>query len=152
MDKFVKIKDTSKNVEVILPSEELFKRKLLDRLGDEYLIIKSQYKYCSIDFCIVNKFNLKILHLEHKERNCLKNAYPSTIINYSKLMSYKRNYQNTIMIWGYKENAVKFLVYSEDLLKYKTSDCKNQEVIYIKNDILLDGLDNLISTIIQKLK
>ncbi len=152
MDKFVKVKDTSKNIEVILPSEELFKRKLLEVLGDEYLIIKSQYKYCSIDFAIINKFNLKILHLEHKERNCNKNAYPSTIINYSKLMSYKRNYQNTIMIWGYKENAVKYLVYSEDLLKYQTSDCKNQEVIFIQNDILLDGFDNLIATIINKLK
>lgn len=152
MDKFVSVKDTSKNIELILPSEEIFKRKLLDVLGDEYLIIKSQYKYCSIDFCIVNKFNLKILHLEHKERNCHKNLYPSTIINYSKLMSYKRNYQNTIMIWGYKENAVKYLVYSEDLLKYPTSDCKNQPVIYIQNDILLDGFDNLIATIINKLK
>ena len=64
MDRFVDVKDTSKNIEVILPSEEIFKRKLLDVLGDEYLIIKSQYKYCSIDFCIVHKFNLKILHLK----------------------------------------------------------------------------------------
>ena len=72
MDKFVSVKDTSKNIELILPSEEIFKRKLLDVLGDEYLIIKSQYKYCSIDFCIVNKFNLKILHLEHY---CYANVY-----------------------------------------------------------------------------
>jgi len=152
MDKFISIKDTSINTNVILPSEELFKRRLLDVLGKDFLIIKSQYKYCSIDFAIINKFNLKILHLEHKERNCHKNAYPSTIINYSKLMSYKRNYQNTIMIWGYKENAVKYLVYNEDLLKYQTSDCKNQEVIFIQNDILKDGFDNLIATIINKLK
>ena len=152
MDKFVNVKDTSKNIEVILPSEEIFKRKLLDVLGDEYLIIKSQYKYCSIDFCIVHKFNLKILHLEHKQRNCHKNRYPSTIINYSKLMSYKRNYQNTIMIWSYESDAVKYLVFNEDLLKYETCNCKNQDVIYIKNDILLDGFDNLIATIIKKLK
>jgi len=152
MDNFVSVKNTSKNIEVILPSEEIFKRKLLDVLGDEYLIIKSQYKYCSIDFCIINKWNLKILHLEHKQRNCHKNRYPSTIINYSKLMSYKRNYNNTILIWSYETDAVKYLVYSEDLLKYETSYCKNQDVIFIKNETLLDGFDSLIATIQLKLK
>jgi len=152
MDRFVDVKDNSNNTNVILPSEEIFKRKLLDVLGKDYLVIKSQYKYCSIDFCIVHKFNLKILHLEHKQRNCHQNRYPSTIINYSKLMSYKNNYQNTILCWGYESNAVKYLVYNEDLLKYQTSNCKNQEVIFIKNDMLKDGFDSLISTIINKLK
>ncbi len=152
MDKFVSVKDTSINTNVILPSEEDFKKRLVEVLSDEYLVIKSHFKYCSVDFAIINKWNLKILHLEHKQRKCHQNRYPSTIINYSKLMSYKRNYQNTIMIWSYETDAVKYLVYSEDLLKYQTSDCKNQEVIYIKNDILKDGFDNLIATIIKKLK
>ena len=141
-----------KNKEIILPSEEIFKRKLIDELGDDYFIIKSQDKYCSVDFCIIYKWNLKILHLEHKQRNCLKNSYPSTIINQSKLISYNSCYKNTILIWSYKENAVKYLVFNEDLLKYKTCTLKNQEVVYIKNDILKDGFDNLIATIKLKLK
>ena len=152
MDRFVDVVDTSINTNVILPSEELFKRRLVEVLSDEYLVIKSHFKYCSVDFAIINKWNLKILHLEHKQRNCHQNRYPSTIINYSKLMSYKNNYQNTILCWGYESNAVKYLVYNEDLLKYQTCNCKNQDVIFIKNDMLKDGFDSLIATIINKLK
>ena len=151
MDKFVDVKDTSKTIEIILPSEEQFKIKLMNTLGDNYFIVKSQMKYCSIDFCIINRKNLKVVYLEHKQRNCNKNKYPSTIINYCKLTSFSRNYQNAIMVWSYIDDD-KFLVYTKDLLDLPQKDCKNQSVVYLKNDMLKNGYDNLISTIKHKLK
>jgi len=151
MDKFVDVKDTSKTIEIILPSEEQFKIKLMNTLGDNYFIVKSQDKYLSIDFCIINRKNLKVVYLEHKQRKCNQNTYPSTIINYCKLESFSRNYKNAIMVWSYNDND-KFLVYSKDLLDLPQKDCKNQAVVYLKNDMLKNGYDNLISTIKHKLK
>ena len=55
--------------EIILDSEELFKIKLLEKVGSEWLMLKSQYQMCCIDFIMVNKQNLKSIHLEHKRRS-----------------------------------------------------------------------------------
>lgn len=151
MDKWVNKIDTSKTIEIILPTEEQFKIRLLDTLGDSYFIVKSQLTYCSIDFCIINRKNLKVIYLEHKQRNCNSNRYPSTIINYCKLESFSRNYKNAIMVWSYIDND-KFLVYTKDLLDLPQKDCKNQSVVYLKNDMLKNGYDNLIATIKHKLK
>ena len=151
MMKFVNVEDKSKVAEIILPSEDLFKMRLMKSLGNQYLIIKSQNKYCSIDFAILNRYNLKMIHLEHKKRAIKSTSYPSTIINHSKLVSFDRNYQNAIMVWEYTD-GLKFLEYAKDLLNNETMNVKNQECYFFANDLLKNGYDNLVATIYKKLK
>ena len=151
MMKFVKVEDKSKEVEIILPSEDQFKMKLMKSLGNQYLIIKSQNKYCSIDFGIINRYNLKMIHLEHKKRAIKSTSYPSTIINQSKLLSFERNYENAIMVWEYID-ALKYLEYSKDLLNLETMKVKNQECYFFANYLLQNSYDDLVATIFKKLK
>ena len=73
--------------EIIIDTELVFKTELMDKMRNDYLLmIKSQNKFCCIDFAIINQLNLKCVYMEHKRKNINALNFDSFIINYHKLM------------------------------------------------------------------
>ena len=156
MNKFVSISSnepSKKTQEIIIPTEQKFKLLLLKSLGKNYKIMKSRNNFNPLDFCIINKDNLKIVYLEHKKRSGEKNNYKSVIINYCKLSQMERNYQNSIMIFEYDNlDFLMYIKYDKSFLHYDTRKVKSQDVIFLDNENCSFGYNKLIKEIILCLK
>jgi hypothetical protein len=75
------------------------------------------------------------------------------IINYSKLIAIKNNYPNSLIVWEYDNEKVKYLTFKECLLELPTTTIKNQEIVFIKNnDLVNSDLVELSKFIIKQLK
>jgi hypothetical protein len=156
MNKYVNIKcnePPKQTQEILIETEQKFKLLLLKSLGKSYKIMKSKDNFNPLDFCIINKQNLKIVYLEHKKRNGEKNNYQSVIINYCKLSQMEKHYKNSIMVFEYdKLDYLMYIKYDKSFLKYDTTKIKNQDVIFLKNEDCCLGYENLIREIISCLK
>ena len=152
MDSFVKRdKATHNKVDVILPSEAIFKLNLKEQLGNNYKIVKSRWVYSPIDFLIFNKENLKCLYTEHKRRNEKhNNKYKSIIVNHSKIVNCKQNYPNTIFVFEY-DDVYKYIKYGKDFNDFDGGRIKNQDVVFIPNDKLTIGSIEDLSKYIKKI-
>jgi len=151
MDNFVKIKDNTSSVSVILPSEAEFKLNLKTELGSNYKIIKSRWIYSPIDFLIINKDNLKCVYIEHKKRNERhNNKYKSIIVNHSKAVNCKKNYPNTIFVFEY-DDVYKYIKYCKDFDKFDGGFVLNQDVVFIPNDKITSGTIEELSKYIKKI-
>lgn len=152
MDKFISKETTKNEVSIILPTEKIFSIKLLEELGKDFKIIKSKEKYCSIDFLIINKLNIKCIYLEYKKRVGQSRKYKSIIVNHSKIISIKRNYNKCIFVFEY-DNDTDFIEYDETLFKsFNGAFVKNQDTIKIENQYLNNGFENLSNFIKKTLK
>lgn len=74
------------NGSLLLPDEFKFYEKMMTCLDtDKYEIFKSKSKYCTVDFMILEKYNLKSLYVEHKRRFINHFMYDTLLISKQKI-------------------------------------------------------------------
>jgi len=137
---------------IILDSESRFKKRLLDSTKDySYKMIKSENKYCSVDFLCINKNNLKSLLIEHKLKNINAEYFDSLMIGRSKLDACKKDYNNTLIIWECR-NEIYYCFYSLELHASRLETINNSDVFFISKNLVSSGYDNLVESINDFLK
>ncbi len=130
--------------EIIIDTELIFKMELMDKMRNDYLLmIKSQNKFCCIDFAIINQLNLKCIYMEHKRKNINALNFDSFIINYHKLMLMDLYYENSIIVWECNDD-VYFTLYNKDFLNLDKGVSYGQKIVNIPKKICGSGIDNLI--------
>jgi hypothetical protein len=137
---------------IILDKEHMFLLKLIEKLGDKYDILKSQNKYCAVDFIIINKYNLKTLYIEHKFRNTTDKS-DTLFIGKTKIENLLTNYINSIIIWEFSNDIYYSIEVCEELVKQSTMSyirgCYALEIIKSQCN---NSIDLLIKNIIEKLE
>jgi|DEB0MinimDraft_10_1074344.scaffolds.fasta_scaffold34264_1 hypothetical protein len=136
----------------ILDSEERFMLEVNKVLYENWIIMKSDYKYCYIDFILINRNNLYSVYTEYKEREykCDKSYYTNFYVSKKKLEMIKTFYKNCYLIWDFRKsgdsNDFFFIKYNKSLLDSKLEyDKKNCSWRYcIDKDKCSIGFDNYI--------
>ena len=77
---------------MLLDTEDEFTKHIIDLLPPSISIIKSSYRYCRIDFLVINKINIKTLYIEHKRRYIKGCNYPSVWIKKDKIEAIIKDY------------------------------------------------------------
>ena len=95
---------------IILDSEKLFAIAINNHLnnnGANWIIHKSEYKYCYIDFILTNLNNLYSVYLEYKERNYAYGykSYETYFISLRKYEAIKQYYNNCYIVWDFTFNT-----------------------------------------------
>lgn len=136
--------------EIILDTEQLFKIQLLNDIGDKYVIMKSQDKYCRVDFICINKKNIKSFYIEHKSRIKQNFTFDSVMIGFDKVNKVNEYYYgNCIYVWDFK-NIFYWVKHKQSFTEYRNGYCCGSKVIYINVEECNIGYDTLI-TYIQSL-
>jgi len=91
---------------IILDSEKLFAIAINNHLnsnGANWKIIKSEFKYCYLDFVLINLNNLYSVYLEYKERNYAYGykSYETYFISLRKYQAIKQHYNNCFIVWDF---------------------------------------------------
>ena len=102
--------NTEKENLKILNSEKIFATTInnyLNKNNPNWKIIKSEFKYCYIDFILINLNNLYTTHLEYKERNYAYNYthYDSYFISLRKYEAIKKCYNNCYIVFDFTHNT-----------------------------------------------
>ena len=150
------------NIELILDSEELFKIKMLDALNKNksndkndlknFEMIKSIHKFCSVDFAIINKYNLLSCYVEHKCKKINSMDYNTFFIGYNKLAMIEAYYgQQTLFLVFECFDKLYFCEYDEKFLKRATSIVNGGKVIEINKSECGCGFDKLTQKIVESL-
>jgi hypothetical protein len=145
------------NLGLILDSEELFKIKMLDALNKNnelknFEMIKSMNKYCSVDFAIINKYNLLSCYVEHKCKKIKATDYNTFFIGYNKLAMIEAYYgQQTLFLVFECLDKVYFCEYDEKFLKRQTSIVNGGKVILIEKSECGCGFEKLTKKIVESL-
>jgi len=136
----------------ILQSELDFLLELNEDLSENYTILKSHFKYCNVDFLLVNINNLYSCYCEYKERE-YKNGfdkYDSYFIGKVKLENIRDYYNECIFVWDFRksnENDFFWIKYDDNFFdKYELDyDCVNNSYRYkILNSDCQVGYDKFI--------
>ena len=95
---------------IILDSEKLFAiaiNNYLNNNGANWIIHKSEFKYCYIDFILINLNNLYTIHLEYKERSYARGYthYDSYFISLRKYRAIKKCYNNCYIVWDFTHST-----------------------------------------------
>lgn len=131
---------------LILDSELKFKIKLLNDIGEKYMLIKSNHKYSVIDFICINKNNLRNFYIEHKYKKYDYCGYDTLYIGYDKVNKVNEYFYNTIYIWEFNKELY-WIKHNKNFLTY--------EKVYVNGgdayDILVSdcnsGYDSLLNYI-----
>ena len=117
--------NTEKENQNILDSEKIFATTINNYLNENnpnWKIIKSEFKYCYIDFILINLNNLYITHLEYKERSYARGYthYDSYFISLRKYQAIKKCYNNCYIVFDFThstkdDNQFFYIKYNEDL-------------------------------------
>jgi len=91
---------------IILDSEKIFAIAINNHLnnnGANWKIIKSEFKYCYLDFVLINLNNLYSVYLEYKERNYAYGykSYDTYFISLRKYEAIKKCYNNCYIVWDF---------------------------------------------------
>tara|TARA_R110000787_G_scaffold1147_1_gene4104 strand:+ start:104 stop:583 length:480 start_codon:yes stop_codon:yes gene_type:complete len=123
-----------------LDSEKIFATTINNYLNENnsnWKIIKSEFKYCYIDFILINLNNLYITHLEYKERSYARGYthYDSYFISLRKYQAIKKCYNNCYIVFDFTystkdDNQFFYIKYNEDLFNSFEKD-------YGKNRLLI---------------
>lgn len=127
----------------ILDSEKLFGLEMNDTLNKtdiNWLIQKSQYEYCYIDFILVNIHNLYSVFLEHKERvyKTGYSSYDSFFISNKKILMIEKYYKNCYLVFDFrkqtkKEDELYYIKYNKKLFNTYEVDCYDRRLILKKD-------------------
>ena len=132
--------------EIILDSEDLFKIKLLEEIGDNWLMIKSQNIMCPLDFLCVNKNNIKTLHLEHKRRTGKECVFKTLYIGFDKVNKIQEHYKKCIYIWEY-DNQLYWVKHKKEFVNNRTGYSRGKKIYHIDKDICNLGFESLVKYI-----
>tara|TARA_R110000782_G_scaffold242653_1_gene329132 strand:+ start:60 stop:545 length:486 start_codon:yes stop_codon:yes gene_type:complete len=118
-------KKTENEKNFILDSEIIFANSINNYLNENnanWKIIKSEFKYCYIDFILINLNNLYITHLEYKERAYAigYTSYESYFISLKKYNAIKKCYNNCYIIFDFTystkdDDEFYYIKFDEDL-------------------------------------
>lgn len=102
--------NTEKENPNILDSEKIFATTInnyLNKNNPNWKIIKSEFKYCYIDFILINLNNLYITHLEYKERTYCRGYthYESYFISLRKYEAIKKCYNNCYIVFDFTHST-----------------------------------------------
>ena len=145
------------NIEIILDDEELFKIKTLNALNknDElknFVMIKSQNIWCSVDFTIINTYNLLSVYVEHKKKKITASKYNTFFIGFQKLIMIEAYYgQQKLFLVFDCEDELYFCEYDEKLLKRDKKMVRGSRVIEINKSECGIGFDNFNKKLIEAL-
>ena len=144
--------NTEKENLKILNSEKIFATTInnyLNKNNSNWKIIKSEFKYCYIDFILINLNNLYTTHLEYKERNyCYGYThYESYFISLRKYQAIKKCYNNCYIVFDFTHstkdiNQFFYIKYDEELFNTFEKD-------YNKSRLLIPS--NLCKTLFESL-
>ena len=136
-----------KKQQIILDDEGKFKSRLLDACKEKnYKMLKSHYRYASIDFIIINLENLKSVYIEHKKKNINGNNFDSFMINKCKIDSCKKDFKKCIFIWDCLDD-VYWLYYNKELHQSRLEEIYGSDVYFINKKLVNVGFDSLIESI-----
>ena len=110
-------------------------------------IVKTDYKFCCIDFILSN--GNKQIGIELKSRSRNLNIDDDYFIGVSKLHNIKSKYNHikTLLVWNDKFKNVYFTTFKDELLNSQQSYINYGDVYRIKKDVCVYGLDELVKTI-----
>ena len=149
--------DDANGSEIILDSEQIFKVAVLDILNKNnelknFIMVKSTNPYCSVDFSIINTFNLLTCYVEHKQKKINSQTVDTFFIGYTKLVFIDTYYgQNTLFLVFECMDDLYFCEYDEKFLTRPTKNICGSKVIEINKNECGVGLNNLTKKIIQPL-
>ena len=143
---------------IILDSEKLFAIAINNHLnnnGANWIIHKSEYKYCYIDFILINLNNLYTIHLEYKERSYATgyNHYDSYFISLRKYRAIKKCYNNCYIVWDFthntnNDNEFYYIKYDEELFNSFEKDY-NKSRLLIPSNLCKTTFINLMTEMID---
>jgi len=145
------------NVEIILDDEEVFKIKMLDALNknndvENFVMIKSGYKYCSIDFTIINTYNLLSVYVEHKKKKISASNYNTFFIGFQKLIMIDTYYgQQKLFLVFDCEDEIYFTEYDSKFLKRDVKIVRGGKVVEINKSECGCGFEKLTQKVIESL-
>ena len=135
---------TDSAVNFTLDSEELFKIQLIEMLGDaKYTMIKSQHKYCCVDFMLLNQSNLLSVLIEHKRKHIDAGKYDTFFIGYSKLITLETYYNRPLFLVFECNDSLYWCEYSEEFVNRPTKLINGGRVIEIDKSECGVGLEKL---------
>ena len=143
--------------EIILDSEQIFKVAVLDILNKNnelknFIMVKSTNPYCSVDFSIINTFNLLTCYVEHKQKKINSQTVDTFFIGYTKLVFIDTYYgQNTLFLIFQCKDELYFCEYDEKFLKRPTKNICGSKVIEINKNECGVGMNNFTKKLIQTL-
>ena len=128
---------------IILDSEKLFGLEMNNILNNDninWLIQKSQYKYCYMDFILINIHNLYSVYLEHKERYYKTgySSYDSFFITNKKINMIDKYYSNCYFVFDFRkqtgnEDELYYIKYDKKLFDTYEVDRYDRKLI-LKSD------------------
>tara|TARA_R100001463_G_scaffold106632_1_gene161276 strand:- start:5347 stop:5826 length:480 start_codon:yes stop_codon:yes gene_type:complete len=143
---------------IILDSEKLFANSInnyLNKNNPNWKIIKSNFKYCYMDFVLINLNNLYITHLEYKERSFSYGytQYDSYFISLRKYEAIKKCYQNCYIVWDFTNNTKNddeffYIKYNEELFNDFEKDY-NKSRLLIPSKFCKTTFENLMTEMID---
>ena len=123
------------STDIILDDEELFKITTLDALNNNeelinFVMIKSTHKFCSIDFLVINTFNLMSVYVEHKKKKITASKYNTFFIGFQKLIMIEAYYgQQKVFLVFDCDDDLYFCEYDEKFLKRDKKIVRGSKVI-----------------------
>ena len=145
------------NLGLILDSEELFKIKMLDALNKNnelknFEMIKSMNKYCSVDFAIINKYNLLSCYVEHKCKKINSTDFTTFFIGFQKLIMIDTYYgKQTLFLVFECKDEIYFCEYDEKFLKREIKIVRGGKIIEINKSECGCGFNKLTQKIVESL-
>ena len=119
---------------LILPNEFIFYERLLKFIGKDCYVNKSNNRFCSIDFIIIDKHNLRTIYLEHKYRN-IEDMYNTLLIGKNKIDNIiKSKYRHSYVIWEFANDVFYVKKVLKEFIKYETSTYVNSEAYKVNKD------------------
>ena len=145
---------------IILDSEKLFAIAINNHLnnnGAKWIIHKSEFKYCYLDFVLINLNNLYSVYLEYKERNYAYGYthYETYFISLRKYQAIKKCYNNCYIVWDFTHNTKNddefyYIKYDEELFEKFEKDI-NKSRLLIPSKFCKTRFNNLMTEMVNKI-
>ena len=143
---------------IILDSEKLFALAINNHLnnnGANWKIIKSEFKYCYIDFVLINLNNLYSVYLEYKERSYAYGykSYETYFISLRKYEAIKECYNNCYIVFDFtldtkNDDEFYYIRFDEKIFEgFEKDETKSR--LLIPNKFCKTRFDNLMTELID---
>ena len=143
---------------ILIDSEKLFAfaiNNYLNENGANWKIIKSEFKYCYLDYILINLNNLYTVYLEYKERNYAYGYthYESYFISLRKYEAIKKYYNNCYMVWDFthqtkNDNEFYYIKFNDELFNTFKKDLHKNRLL-IPSKFCKSGFENLMTELID---
>jgi hypothetical protein len=143
---------------IILDSEKLFAVAINNYLNNNeanWIIHKSQFKYCYVDFVLINLNNLYTIHLEYKERTYAYGykSYDTYFISLRKYQAIKECYNNCFIVFDFTHNTKNadefyYIKFDKELFKTFDKDIDKSRLL-IPSHLCNTGFINLMTEMID---